>query len=99
MGLVANNTTLSASDDMWNQLSNVRAIVFTGDGCHEMRTFPKPDPPEGGLLLKVEAVGMCGSDVAQMNGHLMVSNAVFPVVPGHETIRRVDSIRVGLKLS
>ena len=76
-------------------MSNVRAIVFTGDGRHELRTFPKPDPPERGLLLKVEAVGMCGSDVAQMNGHLMVSSSVFPVVPGHETIGRVESISPG----
>lgn len=95
MGLVVDTVTLSAFDDLRDQLSNVRAIVFTGDGRHEMRMFPKPDPPERGLLLKVEAVGMCGSDVAQLNGRLMVGNAVFPVVPGHETIGRVESIGPG----
>ena len=71
---------------------HVRAIVFTGDGRHEVRRFPKPDPPEGGLVLRVEAVGLCGSDVAQLHGHRLVGNAVFPVVPGHETIGRVESI-------
>ena len=71
---------------------DVRAIVFTGDGRHEVRRFAKPDPPEGGLVLRVEAVGLCGSDVAQLHGHRLVGNAVFPVVPGHETIGRVDRI-------
>ena len=71
---------------------DVRAIVFTGDGRHEVRRFAKPDPPEGGLVLRVEAVGLCGSDVAQLHGHRLLGNAVFPVVPGHETIGRVDRI-------
>ena len=67
-----------------------RAAVFLGDDTYEVREFAVPDPPPGGALLQVEAVGLCGSDVAQMGGVEMVPGAsVFPVVPGHETVGRV----------
>jgi threonine dehydrogenase-like Zn-dependent dehydrogenase len=66
-----------------------RAVVFDGKGTHAVREFPVPDPPDGGAVLKVEAVGLCGSDVAQYHGVELVPGAVFPVVPGHETVARV----------
>jgi threonine dehydrogenase-like Zn-dependent dehydrogenase len=66
------------------------AVVFTGDGHHEFRDFPIPEPPDGGAVLKVEAVGLCGSDLAQHAGvHLIPGTSAFPVVPGHETVGRV----------
>ena len=46
-----------------------RAVVFNGDGTFTIKFFDKPAPPDGGAVLKVEAVGMCSSDVAQLNGH------------------------------
>ncbi len=53
-------------------------------------TFPIPDPPPGGAVLAVEAVGLCGSDVAQFHGvELVPGGSAFPVVPGHETVGRV----------
>ena len=65
-------------------------MVFTGDGSHEIREFPVPEPPDGGAVLQVEAVGLCGSDVAQHAGvHLIPGTSAFPVVPGHETVGRV----------
>jgi threonine dehydrogenase-like Zn-dependent dehydrogenase len=67
-----------------------RAVVFIGDGTHEVREFAIPEPPDGGAVLKVEAVGLCGSDVAQHAGvHLVPGTSTFPVVPGHETVGRV----------
>jgi threonine dehydrogenase-like Zn-dependent dehydrogenase len=64
--------------------------VFLGDGTYEVREFAVPDPPPGGAVLRVEAVGLCGSDVAQFHGVQLVPGAsVFPVVPGHETVGRV----------
>lgn len=42
-----------------------RAAVFLGDGSYEVREFDVPTPPPGGAVLRVEAVGLCGSDVAQ----------------------------------
>ena len=70
-----------------------RAAVFTGDGRVEVREFAVPTPPPGGAVLKVEAVGLCGSDAAQFRGVELVPGAsVFPVVPGHETVGRVVAL-------
>jgi threonine dehydrogenase-like Zn-dependent dehydrogenase len=67
-----------------------RAAVFLGDDTYDVREFRVPDPPPGGAVLQVEAVGLCGSDVAQFHGvQLVPGGSVFPVVPGHETVGRV----------
>jgi threonine dehydrogenase-like Zn-dependent dehydrogenase len=66
------------------------AAVFLGNDTYEVREFAVPDPPPGGAVLRVEAVGLCGSDVAQFHGVELVPGAsVFPIVPGHETVGRV----------
>jgi len=70
-----------------------RAAVFLGDHAYEVREFTVPDPPPGGALLQVEAVGLCGSDVAQYEGIEIVPGAsVFPVVPGHETVGIIEEV-------
>jgi threonine dehydrogenase-like Zn-dependent dehydrogenase len=72
--------------------TSCRAVVFNGDGTYEIRSFQKPQPPEGGALLKVEAVGMCSSDVSQLAGHKHVPGEVSPVVAGHEIVGRVEEL-------
>jgi threonine dehydrogenase-like Zn-dependent dehydrogenase len=70
-----------------------RAAVFLGDGRYEVRELPVPTPPPGGAVLRVEAVGLCGSDVAQFHGvELVPGGSAFPVVPGHETVGRVVAL-------
>jgi len=73
-------------------MSECRAAVFNGDGTYELRNFPIPSPGPGGAVLKVEAVGMCGSDVAQLNGHHHVPGEVAPIVPGHEIVGRIHAL-------
>jgi threonine dehydrogenase-like Zn-dependent dehydrogenase len=76
-----------------------RAAVFPGDGTYEVREFTVPDPPAGGAVLQVEAVGLCGSDVAQIEGVELVPGAcAFPVVPGHETVGRVVKLAADAQL-
>jgi len=70
----------------------VRAGVFAGDGTWEVRDLPEPTPPAGGAVLRVEAVGLCGSDLAQLHGGVGVPGETFPVVPGHEIVGRIDTI-------
>lgn len=43
-------------------------------------------------MLRVESVGLCGSDVAQLHGHHHVPGEVAPVVPGHEIVGRVHAL-------
>jgi len=72
--------------------------VFSGDGTYEVREFAVPTPPPGGAVLKVEAVGLCASDVAQLHGHKHVPGEVSPVVPGHEIVGRVHALAPGAEL-
>src|SRR5262245_29343013 len=70
-----------------------RAIVFNGDETWEEREFPVPDLRPGCAVLRVEAVGICHSDVDQFRGRPPVpSGGVFPVVPGHEIVGRIEKI-------
>lgn len=51
---------------------------------------------EGEARLKMEAVGICGSDVAMMNG--THPYAIYPVIPGHELAGRVLEAPSGQQL-
>lgn len=73
-------------------IATCRAGVFDGDGSWEVREFAVPEPPPGGAVVKVEAVGMCASDVAQLHGHRHVPGEVSPLVPGHEIVGRVHAL-------
>jgi threonine dehydrogenase-like Zn-dependent dehydrogenase len=68
----------------------VRAQVMTGPRTFEMREFPRPvtGPDEG--LLRVEACGICGSDVEQYKGHL--GQRGLPMVPGHEPLGILEEV-------
>ena len=73
--------------------STCRGVVFNGDGTYIRRDdFTMPEPPPGGGVLKVEAVGMCGSDLAQLHGHQHVPGEKSPLVPGHEIVGRVHTL-------
>lgn len=71
-----------------------RAIVFSGDKTWEEREFAEPDPPTDGAVLRVEATGLCHSDVDHFRGNIHTSwGGAFPSVPGHEIVGRIDKIR------
>jgi threonine dehydrogenase-like Zn-dependent dehydrogenase len=69
-----------------------KAVVFSGKGSWEIREFRIPEPPPGGAVLKVEAVGMCHSDADMFNGITHTRNAIFPAIPGHETVGRIHAL-------
>jgi threonine dehydrogenase-like Zn-dependent dehydrogenase len=70
-----------------------RAIVFNGDETWELRELPAPDPQPGGALLRVEATGLCHSDVDHFRGHVHTSwGGEFPSIAGHEIVGRVEKI-------
>src|SRR5437773_11561805 len=68
----------------------VRAAVQTAPRTFEMRDFPRPviGPDEG--LLRIEACGICGSDVEQYKGHL--GQRSLPMVPGHEPLGIIEEV-------
>jgi threonine dehydrogenase-like Zn-dependent dehydrogenase len=70
-----------------------RAVVFNGDETWEMRDFPVPDPKPGGAVMRVEATGICHSDVDHFRGHVHTSwGGAFPSIPGHEIVGRIEKI-------
>lgn len=75
-----------------------RAIVFNGDETWEMRDLPAPDPQPGGALLRVEATGLCHSDVDHFRGHVHTSwGGEFPSIAGHEIVGRIEKITPAAK--
>ena len=67
----------------------VRAVVQTAPRTIELREFPRPKiGPDDGLL-RVEANGICGSDVEPYKGHLFRGSAF---VPGHEPMGIIEEI-------
>lgn len=69
-----------------------RAVLFTGRESYEVREYRVPDPPPGGAVLRVEAVGMCGSDLAQWHGLVTLPGMRYPIVPGHEIVGVIDKL-------
>ncbi len=68
----------------------VRAAVQIGPGKFEMREFPRPRVGADDGLLRVEANGICGSDVETYRGHLGGPRPAF--IPGHEPLGIVEEI-------
>jgi threonine dehydrogenase-like Zn-dependent dehydrogenase len=69
----------------------VRAVVQTGPRQMEMREFPRPViGPDDGALLRVEACGICGSDVEQYKGAMGTRG--LPMIPGHEPLGIIEEI-------
>ncbi len=70
-----------------------RAIVFNGDETWEMRELPVPDPKPGGAIMRVEATGLCHSDIDHFRGHVHTSyGGAFPSIAGHEIVGRIEKI-------
>jgi threonine dehydrogenase-like Zn-dependent dehydrogenase len=69
----------------------IRAAVQTGPRQIEIREFPRPviGPSDGGLL-RIEACGICGSDVEQYKGNLGAQ--WLPMVPGHEPLGIIEEV-------
>jgi threonine dehydrogenase-like Zn-dependent dehydrogenase len=69
----------------------VRAVVQTGPRQMELREFPRPViGPDDGALLRVEACGICGSDVEQYKGAM--GGRGLPMIPGHEPLGIIEEI-------
>jgi threonine dehydrogenase-like Zn-dependent dehydrogenase len=69
----------------------VRAAVQTGPRQIEIREFRRPviGPDDGGLL-RIEACGICGSEVEHYKGNL--GRQSLPMVPGHEPLGIIEEV-------
>jgi len=71
----------------------MRAVVFTEPGHWELVTRPTPTPGPGQVLLRVEAAGVCGTDLHIFHGRFP---ARFPLVPGHEFAGVAEEVGEGV---
>ncbi len=67
----------------------MKALVYTGPKHVELRDVPDPAPGDGEALIRVEAVGICGSDMHAFLGH--DERRPAPLVLGHEAAGTVLS--------
>jgi threonine dehydrogenase-like Zn-dependent dehydrogenase len=75
------------------RMAKVRAVVQVGDKRFEMQEFDLPRIGSDDALMRVEACGICGSDVDQYDGKL---NGLLslPMIPGHEPVGIIEEIGV-----
>src|SRR5499426_3319736 len=73
----------------------VKAMVLSSVGEAlrlEERALPQPGP--GGIRLRVEACGVCRTDLHVVDGEL--PDPRLPIVPGHEIVGIVDALGPGV---
>jgi propanol-preferring alcohol dehydrogenase len=56
---------------------------------------PRPAPPPGEMLIRVEACGVCRTDLHVVDGEL--PNQRLPIVPGHEVVGFVERLGAGVE--
>lgn len=77
----------------------VKAAVLTGPGTIELQTFPYPEVPKGGAIIRTELSGICGTDkhtykgeVRQYAGTPQEVTTPFPIIQGHENVGIIEEI-------
>lgn len=73
----------------------MRAMVLrrTGEAL-QMERLPRPEAEAGQIQIRVEACGVCRTDLHLVDGEL--PDPVLPIVPGHEIIGRVMALGPGV---
>jgi threonine dehydrogenase-like Zn-dependent dehydrogenase len=77
----------------------VRAFVLTGPREGAVQDVPPPVPPAGEVVVDVERVGVCGTDVEFFTGemaYLEQGHARYPLRLGHEWAGRVAAVGDGV---
>jgi threonine dehydrogenase-like Zn-dependent dehydrogenase len=65
----------------------MKALVYCGPNSLSYRDEPDPVAESGEVLIRVEAVGICGSDMHAYHGH--DSRRPAPLILGHEAAGRI----------
>ena len=62
----------------------------------EIRDLPVPEPGPGQVLVRIEASGLCHTDIHAARGDWPVAPKI-PLVPGHEGVGRVERVGPGVE--
>jgi len=69
-----------------------RSMVLEAPGKMSLQTFDMPQIGHEDALLKVEMVGVCGSDVGMYHGKESWKPRPFPIIMGHEMVGEIAEI-------
>lgn len=70
-----------------------KVVLQVADRRFEIEEHAIPPLDGEGALLKVEACGLCGSDVEQYKGAFTAKGIVsYPLIPGHEPVGTIEQI-------
>jgi alcohol dehydrogenase, propanol-preferring len=73
----------------------MKAMVLEGPGqLLRMKELPDPLPGEGEVRLKIEACGVCRTDLHVLDGEL--PELRYPIIPGHEIVGIIDKLGHGV---
>jgi L-iditol 2-dehydrogenase len=75
----------------------MRAVVVERPGAATLRRVPRPEPGPGEVLVRVGAVGICGSDVEVLEGRRPAPYVRYPIIPGHEWAGTVEAVGRGVE--
>jgi len=71
----------------------MRAVVYDAPRSYAVTDIPTPEAAVGEVRIRVDQVGLCGTDLHIHEGDF---NAVFPLIPGHELVGVVDQLGDGV---
>lgn len=77
----------------------MRAVVLSGPGRCAVEEVPAPSAVPGEVVVDVERVGVCGTDVELFTGeltYLQTGHSSYPLRPGHEWCGRVTAVGGGV---
>ena len=72
----------------------MRAMVARSKGA-PLVGEERPTPAAGEILIRVEACGVCRTDLHVIDGEL--ADPRYPITPGHEVVGVVDSLGDGIE--
>lgn len=81
---------------MTNHNQLMQAVVYEGAGELCLRSLPRPVPGPGELLVRVEACGICGTDLHIYSGAPGAAAVLPPRILGHEFAGRVVELGTGV---
>jgi D-arabinitol dehydrogenase (NADP+) len=70
----------------------MKAVVYDAARSYAVKEIETPQAAAGEVRIKVDQVGVCGTDLHIHEGDF---NAVFPLIPGHELVGVVDQLGAG----
>jgi L-iditol 2-dehydrogenase len=74
--------------------ATMRAVRLHGPRDLRVETLPVPEPAAGELLVRIEACGVCPTDVRKFL--VGTADGAYPLNPGHEWVGHVEAVGAGV---